>query len=179
MCQGDFDAASGRAHNSAMSDEAGRLAALRSLRIVDTPREPFFDDIALVAAALCETPVALITMIDGTRQWYKASVGTSMTETPRDVAFCAHAIVSGESVFEVPDAQKDDRFAHNPYVERDPFVRFYAGAPLILSSGHAVGTVCALDHTPRTLTNRQRDALVALARIVTRELDRRLIAGDS
>lgn len=153
-------------------NEAERLAALRELAILDTPREQVFDDLAYLAAHVCDTPIALVTLIDGSRQWFKARIGLETTETPRDVAFCSHAIL-GDDIFEVPDSHADERFAHNPLVLGHPHVRFYAGAPLVTGDGLAFGTVCAIDHEPRGLTAGQREALRALSRLVIAELERR------
>src|SRR5689334_18329248 len=111
-------------------NESARLKALKELRILDTPHEPVFDDLAFLAAHVCDTPIALVTFVDGTRQWFKARIGMETTETPRDVAFCSHAILGGD-IFEVPDSHADERFAHNPLVTGYPQVRFYAGAPLV------------------------------------------------
>jgi GAF domain-containing protein len=154
------------------SNEEERLLALRRTGLLDSPDETFFDDIARLAAHSCGTPTALVSLVDGTRQWFKARVGMEVRETPRDVAFCAHAILQDE-IFEVQDALADDRFRDNPLVTEAPGVRFYAGAPLITSEGHALGTVCAIDDHPRQLTAAQREALLALSRLVVGELDRR------
>jgi len=107
-------------------NEAERLRALEQIGILDTPRERFFDDLAFLAAHVCDTPIALVTFVDGSRQWFKARVGLETSETPRDVAFCAHAIL-GKDIFEIPDSHNDERFAYNPLVTGHPDVRFYAG----------------------------------------------------
>ena len=122
-------------------DEAARLAALDRYRIMDSEREREYDDIVTVAAEICGTSMALISLVDDTRQWFKAAVGLSVPQTPRGVAFCAHAIEQ-RGVFLVEDASKDPRFAQNPLVTGDPNLRFYAGAPLQTSDGHELGTVC-------------------------------------
>ena len=153
-------------------NEIERLKALHDLRILDTPREAVFDDLAFLAAHVCDTPIALVTFVDGSRQWFKARVGLETTETPRDVAFCSHAIL-GDDIFEVPDAHADSRFADNPLVIDQPHIRFYAGAPLVTPDGYAFGTVCAIDHRPRELTTGQREALRALSRLIIAELERR------
>lgn len=153
-------------------NEAERLRALLELRILDTPREKFFDDLAFLAAHVCDTPIALVSFVDGSRQWFKARVGLETTETPRDVAFCAHAIL-GDDIFEVPDSLEDERFAYNPLVTGSPNIRFYAGAPLLTSDGFAFGTVCAIDREPRLLTDEQREALRTLSRLIIAELERR------
>jgi GAF domain-containing protein len=153
-------------------NEVERLRVLLELRVLDTPRERFFDDLAFLAAHVCDTPIALVTFVDGSRQWFKARVGLETIETPRDVAFCAHAIL-GDDIFEVPDSHEDDRFAHNPLVTGYPGVRFYAGAPLLTSDGYALGTVCAIDRQPRKLTDEQREALRTLSRLIVAELELR------
>src|SRR5207342_3203122 len=123
-----------------------------------------------LASQLCSTPLALITFVDSDRQRFRSRIGTSLTETPRDVAFCAHAIL-GNDVMEVPDAAADARFAENPLVTDDPHVRFYAGAPLVTPDGFAIGTLCVLDRRPRELTEEQKDALRVLARQVMAQLE--------
>ncbi|HYR29353.1 MAG TPA: GAF domain-containing protein [Thermoanaerobaculia bacterium] len=154
------------------ANERERLRVLEELAILDTPRETFFDDLAYLAAHVCDTPIALVTFVDGSRQWFKAKVGLETSETPRDVAFCSHAIL-GDDIFEIPDSHTDERFAHNALVLGHPHVRFYAGAPLLTSDGFALGTVCAIDHEPRELTTGQREALRALSRLIIAELERR------
>jgi PAS domain S-box-containing protein len=157
-------------------DEPSRLAALREHEILDTPDEPAFDEIARLAAQICQTPIALVTLIDEKRQWFKARVGLGIRETPRDMAFCAHAILH-EEVFVVQDAAADERFRANPLVTGDPKIRFYAGMPLATAEGHRLGTVCAIDRVPRQLTALQKEALAALAHQASRELElRRRIA---
>ena len=153
-------------------DETARLAALREYRILDTEPERAFDDLALLASQICETPIALITIVDAERQWFKAHAGLSETETPRAVSFCAHAIQQ-RGLFIIHDAREDARFQDNPFVTGGPFVRFYAGAPLLTPEGHALGTLCVIDSVPRTLTPRQRDALDALRRQVQAQLELR------
>jgi len=154
------------------TDERSRLAALRSYRILDTEPERAFDDLALLASQICDTPIALISLVDAERQWFKSRVGVSAHETSRDVAFCAHAILQRE-LFVVHDALQDDRFRHNPLVVSDPNIRFYTGAPLINAEGHALGTLCVIDRKPRTLDARQLEALEALRRQVVAQLELR------
>src|SRR5213080_3265276 len=142
------------------NDEAARLAELHRYRILDTEPERAFDDLTLLASHICGTPIALITLIDADRQWFKSRVGVSVTETSRDVAFCASAILQSD-LFIVPDATQDERFANNPLVISEPGIRFYAGAALI-GDGHALGTLCVIDRVPRTLAPEQLEALRAL-----------------
>ena len=160
------------------ANEEARLEALRELEILDTASEPEFDDLALIASQICGTPISMVTLVDRDRQWFKSHVGTDLQQTPRDVAFCAHAILQHD-LFVVPDATEDPRFAQNPLVTTDPKIRFYAGAPLRLSDGHAVGTLCVVDRRPRKLTNEQENALRALSRQVEAQLElrRRLLQG--
>jgi len=155
-------------------DEQQRMQALREYSVLDTAPEAVYDDIAHVAAGVCDTPIALISLIDGTRNWFKARVGVDdeLTESPRDISFCGHAILSKE-IFEVTDAVMDERFADNPLVADQPRIRFYAGAPLITPKGHRLGTICAIDVRPRRLSEAQRDTLSALSRLVMRQLERR------
>jgi PAS domain S-box-containing protein len=154
------------------ANEAERLGALESYHILDTPREQSFDDLTLLASHIADVPVALVTLIDEARQWFKSAVGTAVLETPREYAFCAWAIL-GKDVMIVPDALEDERFATNPLVLSEPFIRFYAGAPLLTEDGHALGTLCLADRRPRTLTAEQIELLRALARQVVSRLEER------
>lgn len=157
------------------ADEADRLAALHRYRILDTAPEAEFNDFTEVAAQMCGTPIALVSLVDAGRQWFKSRVGLDIEEAARDTSFCGHAIHHGPAVFEVPDALQDARFADNPWVTQAPHIRFYAGAPLITPGGHAVGTLCVIDSVPHTLTPAQRSALSALGRQVVRQMEQRLL----
>ena len=151
-------------------DEEGRLKTLEKYAILDSEPERAFDDLVLLATQVCGTPIALITLIDEDRQWFKSKVGISISETPRDIAFCAKAIQQS-SVFVVPDASKDERFKHNPFVVNEPNVRFYAGAPLMTEDGYALGTLCVIDCKPREFSADQTDALMALSRLAMAQLE--------
>jgi len=155
------------------ADEAQRLQDLYRYQVLDTEPESTFDDLARLAAQIYQTPMAAVSLIDATRQWFKAKVGMTVDETPRQVAFCAHTIVQGD-LLEVPDATQDERFAANPLVVDDPHMRFYAGAPLISPAGHALGTLCVIDLTPRELSAEQREALRTISRQVVTQLELRL-----
>lgn len=154
-------------------DEPLRLASLRDLLVLDTPPEPLFDAITQMAARHCGTDIALISLIDANRQWFKACVGLpGVTETDRSIAFCAHAILQ-EGLMEVPDALDDPRFSDNPLVTDEPHIRFYAGAPLMLRNGACIGTLCVIDRQPRQLSPEQRDMLQQLANTAAEALQLR------
>lgn len=153
-------------------NEKARLQALRRYKILDTDPEKAFDDLTILASHICETPVALITLIDSDRQWFKSKVGVSVNETPREVSFCAVAIQQPD-LFIVPDATKDPRFSSNPFVVADPKIRFYAGAPITSYDGHPLGTLCVVDIVPRHLTSSQENALLALSRQVKAQFELR------
>lgn len=162
-------------------NEVKRIEILWQYDVLDTPAEKSFDELASLAAYICEAPVALITLVDEDRQWFKSKVGISLKETSRDVSMCAHAILKKDLLI-VADATLDKRFKDNPFVVSEPKIRFYAGAPLVSPSGHALGTLCVIDQVPRQLTKNQKEALRVLSRHVmaqlelrrqSRELDRR------
>jgi len=153
-------------------NEKARLQALRRYKILDTDPEKSFDDLTILASHICGTPVALISLIDADRQWFKSKVGVEVSETPREVSFCSTAIQQPD-LFVVPDATKDPRFSSNPFVVSDPKIRFYAGAPFTSSDGHALGTLCVVDIVPRKLTSDQENALLALSRQVQAQFELR------
>ncbi len=151
--------------------EKKRMSTLRSLAVLDTPNDPILDELVQAASLVTGTPIAVVSLVDEHRQWFKAIIGLDVKETSRDVAFCAHAIHNTE-IFEVTDATKDIRFAGNPLVTADPNIRFYAGAPLVASDGTEIGTLCVIDRQPRVLSQTQREILLRLSRAATMLLER-------
>lgn len=156
----------------AAAGEARRLKVLWQYDVLDTVPEEVFDDLTELAARICEAPIALISLVDENRQWFKSRVGLDLKETSRDISFCVHAIRQ-DGLFVVPDATKDSRFSQNPLVRSGPKIRFYAGAPLVTPDGHALGTLCVLDKVPRNLRAEQQQALRVLARHVMSQLELR------
>src|SRR3954470_21908238 len=160
------------------TNEARRLKVLWQYDVLDTVPEEVFDDLTELAARICEAPIALISLIDEDRQWFKSKVGITVNETSRDISFCARAIQQ-DDLFIIPDATKDLRFSNNPLVISDPKIRFYAGAPLITPDGYALGTLCVIDKVPRELRLEQQQALRVLARHVMTQLEVRRHAKDA
>jgi|TARA_B110000967_G_scaffold30697_1_gene28960 diguanylate cyclase (GGDEF)-like protein len=150
-------------------DEVARLETLRSLDVLDTPQEERFDRLTRMAKRLFNVPIALVSLVDENRQWFKSCVGLPVSETPRDISFCGHAIL-GEGVFIIPDATADDRFHDNPLVIDDPNIRFYAGCPLRALNGGQMGTLCIIDDKPRDFDEHDLSALKDLAAMAEQEL---------
>jgi len=156
--------------------EQERLDALRDYRILDTPPEQAFDDLTAVAAYVCDVPIALVSLVDTDRQWFKSTFGLEATETSRDVSFCAHAILQ-DDILVVQDTHLDARFAANPLVTSEPNIRFYAGVPLLSPEALPLGTLCVIDHEPRELNAAQILALEGIARQVVTQLELRLVSA--
>jgi len=156
----------------APSQEAARVAALDRYAILDTEPEQGLDDHVVLASYVCKTPIAMLSLVDDHRQWFKSRVGVQVRETPKDTSFCAHAIQQ-EDLFVVPDTLKDPRFKENPMVLGEPHIRFYTGAPLINEEGFALGTLCVIDRQPRELDSEQKEALWALSRLALAQMELR------
>ncbi len=156
--------------------EQERLDALRDYRILDTPTEQAFDDLTALAAYVCDVPIALVSLVDTDRQWFKSKLGLEATETSRDVSFCAHAILQN-SILVVQDTHLDARFAANPLVTSEPNIRFYAGVPLLTPEALPLGTLCVIDHKPRELNAAQIRTLEGIARQVVTQLELRLVSA--
>lgn len=154
-------------------NEVERLAALQEYQILDSLPEQSFDDLTKIAAHICRTPIALVSLLDQDRQWFKSHQGLDVTETPREQAFCSHAILHPQALMVVADAAADERFKNNPLVQGDPHIRFYAGAPLVTPEGMPLGTLCVIDRVPRQLTAPQQAAIQALSRQVVAQLELR------
>lgn len=154
-------------------NENERIKALQDLNILDTLEEDAYDQLTLIASQICDVPIALVTLIDDNRQWFKSHHGLEARETPRDIAFCAHAINKPEEILMVEDATKDNRFHDNPLSTKAPNVIFYAGAPLNTSEGFCLGTLCVIGNKPKKLSNTQQTALKALANQVVAQLELR------
>jgi len=156
-----------------LANEKERLVALQSYHILDTLEDKDFDDLTILASAICQTPVALVSLVDEDRQWFKSHTGTAFTETPRDQSFCAHAIAVPDEVLIVPNAHDDDRFFDNPLVTGDPSIVFYAGVPLVDGDGYALGSLCVIDLISRKLSAEQINALRVIAKQVVDKLELR------
>jgi signal transduction histidine kinase len=157
------------------SDDQRRLKELHRYEVLDTSYEAEFNDVALLAATICKTPIALISLIDAKRQWFKAKVGIDVNEFPRDISFCGHTITADTEVFEITDATEDERFLDNPLVTGEPFIRYYAGVPLINQNGYKMGTISVIDTKPGEINAEQIFTLQTLARQVVKLLDQNLM----
>ena len=156
-------------------NENARLTALHRYRILDTPPEPVYDDLTRLAADICRTPFAVMTLIDHERQWFKSTHGITIRETPRDIAFCTHAFLKPSELLIIPDMHHDRRFVDHPLVTGPPHIRFYAGAVLMTPDGFSLGTLCVLDQRPRHLRKAQIVALQTLSRQTVAHLELRLL----
>lgn len=155
------------------TDESNRIEALKSYDILDTLPESDYDAITTLASEICQTPIALISLVDDKRQWFKSNHGLDTRETPREFSFCAHSILNPTDVFIVPDSRQDDRFFDNPLVTGDPHVVFYAGVPLVNKDGYPLGSLCVIDNAPKQLNDSQLNALKALGKQVVNLMELR------
>ncbi len=156
------------------NNEDDRLQALIKYQVLDTQAEQRFDDLTAIAAHICDTPISFISLIDTNRQWFKSKYGLEVTESPRELAFCAYTILQPEKMMIVPNAEEDERFANNPFVISEPNIRFYAGAALVTPDGFPIGTLCTIDNKPRELSPEQLQTLQALSRQVISQLELRI-----
>lgn len=154
-------------------NETQRLKELYEFQVLDSGEEILLDELTELASNICDVPIALISLIDENRQWFKSRVGLDVSETGRDISFCGHAILQ-EGLFEINDAREDERFRDNPLVTGEPHIRFYAGAPLVTRRGQALGTLCVIDREPRELSDHQRRSLRTLAKVIVKQLELRL-----
>ncbi|HUN60764.1 MAG TPA: GAF domain-containing protein [Candidatus Sulfotelmatobacter sp.] len=159
--------------SAAPSKEAARVAALNRYAILDSEPEQSFDDLVSLAAHICQTPIAMLSLVDDHRQWFKSKYGVEIKETPKEISVCAHAIQQRD-LFIVPDLTKDERFRDNPLVTGESHLRFYAGAPLVNEDGFALGTLCVVDKEPRELDSEQKEAISALGRLALRQMELRM-----
>ncbi|WP_080060033.1 GAF domain-containing protein [Spirosoma aerolatum] len=155
------------------TDELSRIDALKSYDILDTLPEADYDAITTLASEICQTPIALISLVDDERQWFKSNHGLDTRETPRAFSFCAHSILNPSEVFIVPDSRQDERFSDNPLVTGDPHVVFYAGVPLVNNEGFPLGSLCVIDNAPKQLNESQLNALKALGKQVVNLMELR------
>lgn len=155
--------------------ERARQSALNRFRVIDTLEEQAYDDITRLAADICGTPIALISLSDNDRQWFKSKVGLQATQMPRENSFCEHAFMAPQETMVVTDTSKDARFANHPLVIGDPYIRFYAGVPLLSLDGHSIGVICVIDTQPRELDASQLDALRDMAQQVMVMLESRVL----
>lgn len=158
-------------------NEAARLAALHRYEILDTASEQAFDDIIKIASFICDAPIAIVSLIDRDRQWFKAKLGLAADQTPREQAFCAYTILQSGTLV-VEDASRDERFADNPLVTGNPNIRFYAGAPLLTADGYGLGSLCVIDRRARQLKPEQKNTLEALAHMVVTNLELRRVSAE-